>query len=875
MTRPIPRVALVCALVAAGALTSCSSGDSDRLTIYSGRTRELVEPLLEDFADETGIDIDVKYDDSANLAVLINTEGDKSPADVFLSQSPGAIGYVDGEGNLRPLPAKVLDQVPERFRANDGDWVGLSGRVRVIVYDADRTDESEVPDSVFDLTAPEFDGRVGVAPTNGSFQDFISTMRALVGDDETLAWLEGLVANGVRTYPNNIAIREAVERGEIDFGLVNHYYNEQAKAEDPDTSTENHFMPGEDPGSMILTTAVGVLSTAGDQEDEAEEFVEFLLSREAQEYFATETLEYPLAAGGAARGRSSRARFTRGAGRRPVGSRWGTRTHARADPRERTRGDVTAATTTVLPAPPRAERAPRAPIGLVAASVVVAAAFALPLAYLAWHSLGLGEQLFDVLAAEDFGAPLRRTLVLGIAVAASATALGTSLAWLVTRTDLPGRRAWRVVVPLPLVIPSFVGAFTLIAAFAPGGLVETFLGFDHLPRVEGFGFAALVLALLTYPYVYLPVAARLRALPASLEESARSLGRSPRQVFATIVVPQCTGAMWAGALLVFLYTLSEFGAVQLLHYDTLTRAIYASWLFDRDVALSLSFVLALVALAVVALERMLARRRVQTEAVAPAASAVQHRLGPWRIPALLYVAGVVGISVVVPVLVLVHWTWRGIAGNAELHAADLVDPALTTAWLGLTAAGIAITVLLPVAFLTTRHRSRTGEASNALIVAGFALPGLVLALSIVFFVIGSPFSDYVYQSYGLLLFAYAVHFGAQSLRSSQVAVGGVPRRVEDAARSLGANPVRRLFTVQLPLMRPGVLAGGGLVLLSTMKELPATLVLSPPGTDTLATRIWGSTQDGFFAQAGLAALVLLALSAVLTYALTIRAAGTA
>jgi iron(III) transport system substrate-binding protein len=297
MARRIPLAVVLGACVVAGTVTSCSSGGGDRLTIYSGRTRELIEPLLEDFADETGIDIDVKYDDSANLAVLLDTEGDKSPADVFLSQSPGAIGFVDGAGHLRPLATDVLEQVPERFRADDGDWVGLSGRVRVIVYDTDRTDASDVPDSVFDLTGPEFEGRVGVAPTNGSFQDFISTMRVLVGDEQTLAWMEGLVANGVRTYPNNIAIRDAVDRGEIDFGLVNHYYNEQAKAEDPETSTANHFMPADDPGAMILTTAVGVLKTAGNQDDEAERFVEFLLSRDAQEYFAAETLEYPLAAG--------------------------------------------------------------------------------------------------------------------------------------------------------------------------------------------------------------------------------------------------------------------------------------------------------------------------------------------------------------------------------------------------------------------------------------------------------------------------------------------------------------------------------------------------------------------------------------------------
>jgi iron(III) transport system substrate-binding protein len=284
-------------LLSASLLAACTGGDSDRLVIYSGRTRDLVKPLLDDFAEETGIDIEVRYGDSADLAVLIDTEGDNSPADVFFSQSPGAIGFLDGKERLTKLPDAALDEVPARFRADDGDWVGVSGRVRVVVFDPERTDESEVPPTVFDFTHPRFEGRVGIAPNNGSFQDFVTIMRSLEGDDATLAWLTSMRENGVRTYDNNIAIREAVERGEIDFGLVNHYYNEQAKAEDPDTPTENHFLGNLDAGSAILTTAVGVLDTAGSQADNAERFVEFLLSEEAQQYFAEETFEYPLAAG--------------------------------------------------------------------------------------------------------------------------------------------------------------------------------------------------------------------------------------------------------------------------------------------------------------------------------------------------------------------------------------------------------------------------------------------------------------------------------------------------------------------------------------------------------------------------------------------------
>ena len=502
--------------------------------------------------------------------------------------------------------------------------------------------------------------------------------------------------------------------------------------------------------------------------------------------------------------------------------------------------------------------------------LAIAALFALPLVYLLSHEVGLRSDVLDILRDEDVGGPLVRTLTLATSVALGATFIGTMLAWLLVRTDVPGRRVWRVLVPLPLVMPSFVGAFALVAMFAPGGLVENTLGIHDLPPVEGLWAAWLVLTLLTYPYVYLPVAARLETLPRSLEESARALGRSPREVFRTVVLPQCTGAMLAGALLVFLYCLAEFGAVQILHYDTLTRAIFSSWLFDRDVALALSLVLVAIALVVITVERLHARRRVHTEAIGPPSRTVQTELGRTRALALTFVGLVLTLALFVPIIVLTYWASRGLIGDAELQISDLVQPAITTAWLGIVAAIVAVVAVLPIAFLTVRYRSVAGETANAVIVSSFALPGLVIAISIVFVVVQSVFSDLLYQTWALLIFAYVVHFGSQSLRAAQVAVTGVPRRVEDAARSLGASRTRRLATVSVPLMRSGLLAGAGLVLLSTMKELPATLVLAPAGTRTLATEIWSARAEGFFAEAGLASLVLLALSGALTWVLTFR-----
>ena len=529
------------------------------------------------------------------------------------------------------------------------------------------------------------------------------------------------------------------------------------------------------------------------------------------------------------------------------------------------------------PARPRPRRRP-APAPLAAVSALVACLFATPLAYLAVRGLTEGGTLAAWTSAATLG-PLARTLLLGVSVAAASAVLGTALAWLVARTDLPGRRAARLLLPLPLVMPSFIAAFALLAAFAPGGLLEGLLeplGVDRLPAFEGFWGALYVLTLFTYPYVYLPVVARLGQLPASLEESARLLGRGPAAVFRTVVAPQAAGAVWAGTLLVFLYTISDFGAVQLLRYETLTSSIYASRVFDRAGALAQSLLLGVLAVAVVAAERS-ATRGARPGRLAAGARSLRVPLGRWRGPAVALVAGVVGLALVAPVGVLAFWAGRGLvagstrAGALVSDAGGLALPAVHTATMAVLSAGLAVAAVLPVAYLTVRHASRLAGAANAVIVGGFALPGLVVALALAFWTLQAPWPlAALYQTQALLVFAYVVHFGSQALRAAQVAVAAVPSRLDDAARTLGAGRLRRLRTVELPLATPGLLAGAGLVLLSTMKELPATLLLAPPGFETLATRIWNATEDAFLADASLAALILLALSGILTWFLVVR-----
>lgn len=301
-TRRLFPVLLAAALV----LGACSSNGDDAggsgdagggsVTLYSGRSEELVQPVLDDFTAATGIEVEARYGDTADLALQIVEEGDRSPAEVFLSQSPGATGYLEREGRLQELDADVVGLVEERFRSPDDRWVGVTGRVRTLVYNTDLVDPAELPSSVLELTDESHSGRVGIAPTNSSFQDFVTGMREQLGDDATLEWLEGMEANDSPTYPKNSAIVEAVARGEVEMGLVNHYYDLLQKAENPDSPTENHFFEAGDVGSVILVTAVGVLDTADDGAA-AEELVAYLLSPEAQAFFAADEFEYPLALG--------------------------------------------------------------------------------------------------------------------------------------------------------------------------------------------------------------------------------------------------------------------------------------------------------------------------------------------------------------------------------------------------------------------------------------------------------------------------------------------------------------------------------------------------------------------------------------------------
>ena len=284
-------------LLAALALAGCGGkGSSDTLTVYSGREEEIVKPLFDRFEQQTGIKVEVRYADSAELAATISEEGDNSPADVFFAQDPGSLGSVDSQ--LATLPDKILKRVGAHFRDDQGHWVGTSGRARVIAYNTDELTADQVPNSVFGLTDPKWKGKIGIAPTNASFQAFVTAMRLDMGEERTRKWLQDVKANDPKFYEKNLPAVEAVASGEVQLALVNHYYLYLAKEEQPDAPVANKYLPGKDPGALVSVAGVGILESA-DHADAARRFVAFLLADPQQRFYTDEAeeAEIPLVKG--------------------------------------------------------------------------------------------------------------------------------------------------------------------------------------------------------------------------------------------------------------------------------------------------------------------------------------------------------------------------------------------------------------------------------------------------------------------------------------------------------------------------------------------------------------------------------------------------
>jgi len=498
--------------------------------------------------------------------------------------------------------------------------------------------------------------------------------------------------------------------------------------------------------------------------------------------------------------------------------------------------------------------------------LLIALAMMLPLAYLLFRAGGVGwTEVLGLLGRTRMLSIMWNSLLLVCGVTILSLALALPFAWLTERTDLPGWRVWTVLAMLPLVIPSYVGGFTLIAMFGPRGVLQELLspfGVERLPSIYGFTGALWVLTLFTYPYVFMSIRAALHRFDPSLEEAARSLGFNGLQTFLKVTLPNLRPAITAGGLLVALYTLSDFGAVSLLRFNSFTRAIYVQYLssFDRNVASLLSLALVVFTIILLLLERNSRGRgrpcyyRSSAGVIAPRKRIVLARR-KW--PALAFCGAVVMAALVLPTGVILFWLLRGLTSGESI--APVWAATLNSFRAGALAAVAAAVLGLPVAYAAVRMGGRLMSFASRAVYLGYGLPGIVIALSLVFF--GANFAPWLYQTMWMLVFAYVVRFLPQAMGAMQISLMQMNPRLEEAGRSLGLGNRAVFRRITAPIVRPGVLAGMALVFLTTVKELPATLLLSPTGFSTLATQIWSATDEAFFARAAAPALVLLTMSA--------------
>lgn len=511
---------------------------------------------------------------------------------------------------------------------------------------------------------------------------------------------------------------------------------------------------------------------------------------------------------------------------------------------------------------------------LILTAGLVALFVAIPLIYIFVRALGAEPDAWERLFQARLWHLLGNTLALGLVVTFGALLTGVSMAWLTERTDLPGRKIYRWMLALPLAIPAYIGGIVHLTLLRPhGGLIPQALEYIFgqpvpIPGPTGFWGAAFILTLFTYPYVYLLSGAAFRRLHASLEEASRTLGRSAWQTLWQVTLPALRPGLFAGALLVALDILAEYGTVALMRYETFSSAIFIqlSGRYDRSSASILSGVLVVLAILILWGELRLQGKARFTQMGSNWRPSPPVSLGKWRLPAFLLVLFMVSASLLVPMGVLVIWSLNAFLDPAALAevfrtgSQNFGDFVWNSLWTSIMAAVIAVALSLPVAIYSSRFPSRISRFLSRFCQLGYAIPGVVIALSLVLLV--NRFLPILYATPFVIVIAYVLRHMPQAVRASEAAYNQLSPSYEEAARSLGRTPLQTFFKVTLPLILPGLFAGGALVFLTSLKELPATLLLRPAGFDTLAVRVWVWAIDGFYIQAAPAALFLVITAVV-------------
>jgi iron(III) transport system permease protein len=506
-----------------------------------------------------------------------------------------------------------------------------------------------------------------------------------------------------------------------------------------------------------------------------------------------------------------------------------------------------------------------APVTVWFPALAIVSLMIVPLAYLVIRATGGGDGWIDEVFRERTFRLLRNTVTLTLAVTASSVLLSLPLAWLTTRTDLPWRRFWSIVTPLPLVIPSYVGAYAVVAFLGPRGMLQGWLepvfGIERLPEIYGFTGAWLTLTLFAFPYVLLSLRAAMNGLDPALEESSRSMGFGAFSTFYYVTLPNLRPAIAAGSLLIALYVISDFGAVSLMQYDSFTRGIYNQYrgAFDRSIAATLALVLVSLTVVILIAESWTrGRARYYRSTAGVTRPPKEHELGSWKYPALGYCIVVSLITMVMPLFVILYWLVRGLQAGEPFML--VWDAALNSGFVSLVAAITALLMAAPIVIFSVRYPGWLSYLCERLSYMGYALPGIVVALAFVFF--GANYLTPLYQTIGMLVLAYVVLFLPQAVGIMRSALLQVNPHIEEAAKSLGSSSLRVWVGVTGPLVRSGLVSGGLLVFLTVMKELPATILLHPIGFDTLPMRIWNATLEGFWARAAAPSLLLILVAAV-------------
>jgi len=500
--------------------------------------------------------------------------------------------------------------------------------------------------------------------------------------------------------------------------------------------------------------------------------------------------------------------------------------------------------------------------GLYLISGLIVAVVILPVLYLILRGADAGAEGLNYLMRPRTLTIVSNSLALVIAVMVSAAAIGVPFAWLTTRSNLPFRRAWLVVGLLPMVIPSYIGAITFVAVFGPVGAAQQLLapfGIERLPDIYGFFGAWLCLTLFTYPYFMLPVRAALLNCDPAIEEAAHSLGLSRWQVFWRVTLPILRPALMAGAIMTALYTLSDFGAVMVMRYNAITRAIYVAYnsSFDRNRAALLALVLVALTVWLIWMEqRLLKKQRLYRTGIGTGRALRPVSLGVWMSPALLFMAVVISLGVLVPVGTLITWSLMPqVSSGVDVNLVELGVNAMSVSGMAALVVGL---VALPIALLGARHSTRLARMITGLSYLGNVLPGLVIGLALVFFAANAL--PTFYQTMPLLILGYAIRFLPYSVTSTRSVLAQMNPALDDAARSLGLRPREVVRRVTMPLARAGIVGGMAMVFLSAMKELPTTLLLAPIGFKTLATRIWTAQESASLSLIGIPGLLLMAVS---------------